>query len=176
MIIRAIGRRLSESSPVSTVKNDCPASSPLSRRIVVPEFPASSTSSGSFRPYSPFPFTNTLPSGSNSTDTPNARMHETVDRQSSAAKKLCTSTGVSANPASMILRCDSDLSPGTATVPDNRPAFSIPNAAAISNPLLHCYNATILSSQLTKLFIFARFASIPANGSLQLQSIAAISL
>ena len=44
-------------------------------------------------------------------------MQATVDRQSAEARKFLTVTGVSARPASMILRCDSDLSPGIATVP-----------------------------------------------------------
>ena len=39
---RRIGRRDSDASPISVVVNGCPASTPASRRIVVPELPASS--------------------------------------------------------------------------------------------------------------------------------------
>ena len=52
---RPIGRRLSDSSPVSMVQNGCPASTPRSSRAVVPEFPQSTTSPGSWSPSRPTP-------------------------------------------------------------------------------------------------------------------------
>ena len=52
---RFIGRRRSESSPVSSVQNGWPASTPSSSRTVVPELPQSTTSSGSTRPPGPAP-------------------------------------------------------------------------------------------------------------------------
>ena len=45
-ITRRIGRRRSDSSPVTVVRNGRPARSPASRRIVVPELPASSGTDG----------------------------------------------------------------------------------------------------------------------------------
>ena len=52
---RSIGRRRSDSSPVSTVANGWPARTPTKSRAVVPEFPQSTTSTGSVSPSSPTP-------------------------------------------------------------------------------------------------------------------------
>ena len=54
-ITRPIGRRRSDSSPVSTVTNGWPASTPVRSRAVVPELPQSITSPGSCRPPGPAP-------------------------------------------------------------------------------------------------------------------------
>ena len=55
--MRPIGRPRREPSPVSTERNGNPASRPLSSRIVVPEFPQSSTSEASWSPARPRPRT-----------------------------------------------------------------------------------------------------------------------
>ena len=125
--------------PVSTEKNGWPASKPLNRRIVVPELPASSTLSGSLSPYKPLPRTATSPFDRTLTDTPSARMQATVDRQSAEARKFLTVTGVSAKPASIMLRCDSDLSPGTATVPRKARAGVMTLPPVMTVTLLPCY-------------------------------------
>ena len=52
-----MGRRRICAVPVRKLVNFWPASSPVSRRIVVPELPQSSTSAGSCRPSSPRPWT-----------------------------------------------------------------------------------------------------------------------
>ena len=58
---RSIGRRRSDSSPVSTVANGWPASTPTRSRAVVPEFPQSTTSPGSVRPSNPAPWITKCP-------------------------------------------------------------------------------------------------------------------
>ena len=52
-ITRSIGRRRSDSSPVSTVANGWPARTPTRSRAVVPELPQSTTSPGSVEPLEP---------------------------------------------------------------------------------------------------------------------------
>ena len=54
---RSMGRLRRESSPVSTVQKGWPASTPTSRRALVPELPQSITLSGSVRPLTPVPST-----------------------------------------------------------------------------------------------------------------------
>jgi len=53
--MRPIGRRRSDASPVISVQNGWPASTPESRRAVVPELPQSMTSAGSLSPRNPVP-------------------------------------------------------------------------------------------------------------------------
>ena len=69
--MRLMGRFCSESSPVRRVVNACPAKIPASRRIVVPEFPASSAFQLLFSPRAPRPVTFTR-SFSTFTSAPNA--------------------------------------------------------------------------------------------------------
>ena len=54
-MMRRIGRRLSEASPVSVVLNGWAARIPASMRIVLPEFPASSVPAGAANPRMPRP-------------------------------------------------------------------------------------------------------------------------
>ena len=54
-MIRRIGRRDSERSPVSVVTNGCAATTPASMRIVLPELPQSSVSVGACSPRTPRP-------------------------------------------------------------------------------------------------------------------------
>ena len=66
-------------------------------------------------------------------------MQATVDKQSAEARKFRTFTGVSAKPASMMLRCDNDLSPGIATVPRNARAGPIFIPCAMTVTILPCF-------------------------------------
>ena len=59
---RRIGRRDSDASPTSVAENGCPASTPASRRIVVPELPASSGADGEQSCPKPRPSRVTVPS------------------------------------------------------------------------------------------------------------------
>ena len=56
-VIRRIGRRLSEASPVSVQPKRCPASKPASRRSAVPAFPRSMAAAGAHSPSRPTPWT-----------------------------------------------------------------------------------------------------------------------
>ena len=87
---RAIGRLLSEASPVMTEKIGWPASSPAIRRIVVPELPQSSGRIASREQPAPpddrdarRPF---APVGSKVTSTPSARRQSSVERQSAPGR------------------------------------------------------------------------------------------
>ena len=53
---RSIGRWRSDASPVSSLSNGCPASSPISSRIPVPELPRSRTLAGARSPRAPDAF------------------------------------------------------------------------------------------------------------------------
>ena len=86
--MRRIGRRRSESSPVIVLSNGWPARMPASRRMVVPEFPASSAVAPGRKPPSPRPAMVTVAppppaaGGSTWTSTPSVRRHRRVDAQS----------------------------------------------------------------------------------------------
>ena len=114
---RLMGRPDKDASPVKAEKKGCAARSPIMSRSVVPEFPASSTVSGSRSPCSPFPVTSSSCFEINSICTPRARMTPTVERQSAAYRKFFICTGVRPSPENITLRCEMDLSPGTATIP-----------------------------------------------------------
>ena len=82
-ITRRIGRRRSDSSPVSVLSKFWPASTPASILIVVPEFPASSLRRERLSPVSPTPPMRTR-SCCRSIATPIRRRHSSVRAQSSA--------------------------------------------------------------------------------------------
>ena len=86
--MRCIGRRRSEASPVMVVSNGRAARMPASRRIVVPELPASSFSCAGPSASTPRPPTVTVgpaspaASGSVRISTPSVRRQRSVDAQS----------------------------------------------------------------------------------------------
>ena len=119
---RSIGRPLSESSPLSTANSRCPASNPDSRRAVVPELPASSTSAGSRNPRRPRPSIRKAtpgppPPGSSRIATPSASRQARVDRQSPVCRGLRTRLSPVATEASSRARWVTDLSAGGARCP-----------------------------------------------------------
>ena len=88
-MIRRMGRRRSDPSPVMTLVNGWPASAPESSLRVVPELPASSGTAGRANPRRPRPSMVTTrqaaaPSGAAgpSTRTPRARRQARVEAQS----------------------------------------------------------------------------------------------
>ena len=82
------------------VVNSCPAKIPVSSRMVVPEFPASSARQLLFNPRGPRPVIRTN-SFSILTSAPSALMHPSVLWQSAAAEKFRSSLVPSAKPASI---------------------------------------------------------------------------
>ena len=80
-IIRAMGRRESDSSPSSSLVNSWPARMPVSIRMVEPEFPQSSTSVGAFS-IGPRPQISTTPSTPRCHSTPSPRRQPSVLEQS----------------------------------------------------------------------------------------------
>ena len=98
--MRFIGRLFSEASPAIFVVKFCPARIPESRRMVVPEFPASSERQLLFSPRRPLPVTRTK-SFSTFTSAPSAFMQPSVLWQSAASAKLLISVLPSAIPASI---------------------------------------------------------------------------
>ncbi len=115
-ITRRMGRRCNEPSPVSVESNRCPLSTPASRRIVVPEFPASSGPLARRNPASPAPVMATMATAGEadlvpaaappfsamfSTSAPSCAMHSSELRQSAAAEKLAISLRPAASPANI---------------------------------------------------------------------------
>ena len=86
-ITRRIGRRDSDASPISVAVNGWPARTPASRRIVVPELPASSGPAGERSCPKPRPSRVTVPSARSSTSTPSPRRQASVERQSAPGAK-----------------------------------------------------------------------------------------
>ena len=125
--IRPIGRDRRESSPVSTDRNDWPARSPATSRVVVPLLPAWSTSDGSFRPSNPTPATSKHSSPGHRSQslcsvisTPSPRRQPSIDVRSSPTQKLETCAVPSAMELSSAARWEIDLSPAVDTVPSSR--------------------------------------------------------
>src|SRR6266568_1135554 len=115
-MMRNIGRRESDSSPVSSLKNSCPARMPLNMRMVDPEFPQSSAPLGAC---------NVAPRPSITTDpllrchfTPKARRHPRVLAQSAPVEKFSSLVVPSAIAPIMAYRCEMDLSPGRRMDPE----------------------------------------------------------
>ena len=120
-VMRRMGRRCSESSPVSSTRTFHGASTPMSRRTVVPELPQSMGASGCEGPAAPHPVTPPakLPSGCFSSDTcapswPTALMDERTSSESSTPESREVPSAMAANSTA---RCEMDLSPGTEAEP-----------------------------------------------------------
>src|SRR5690606_28101698 len=136
-VTRRIGRFESEASPTRVVSKDWPASRPASRRMPVPALPQSSGPSGARRPSRPTPCTMRLPGCGVSMDTPMRRKIVSVARASSPSRKPSMREVPSASEASMIARCETDLSPGTASSPCSGAPFEA--IQSMSVPLLIAY-------------------------------------
>ncbi len=95
---RAIGRRESEASPMSRLRNGWPASTPASRRMVVPELPQSMSPFGAVKTRLR-PCTTTVtplpPSAGSAVSIwmPSARSADIVQRQSSLGRKPVITQG-----------------------------------------------------------------------------------
>ena len=113
---RPIGRRASESSPVSTLKKGRPARRPLSRRMVVPELPQSTTPVGSVNAATPCPETVTA-DPEMLLRTPSRVRAPRVRNTSSPPARPATRDRPSAMAANSSARCDMPLSPGTRNRP-----------------------------------------------------------
>ena len=116
-MIRRIGRREREASPIRTESKRCPARSPARRRIPVPELPQSRAPDGGESPSSPTPWTMRCETVGSSIATPSERNTAAVARVSSPSRKPVIRDSPSASAASMIARCEMDLSPGTVISP-----------------------------------------------------------
>ena len=146
LITLPIGRLCRELSPVKTDTKSCGASMPIIRRKVVPELPASSSVSGSFRPCRPLPVTTSSVGLSISTFAPRLRITPTVERQSAEGRKLVMRTGVSPSAENITLRWETDLSPGMTSSPRN-PFF------IFSTTLLAMYRPPIHFMYIMHLFL-----------------------
>ena len=113
-----MGRLRREGSPVITEKKSWPVNKPSSRRMVVPELPASNISSGSQKPLRPLPRIQIFPF-SRWISTPNASRHCSVLQQSAPSEKLCITVFPSAMEPISAALWDMDLSPGTQQEPFN---------------------------------------------------------
>ena len=106
---RSIGRRDSDSSPVSSLSNSCAASSPASSRIVVPELPQSRDAAAARKPRMPRPVI-----CESWIETPRSRRHAAVDCTSAPGDRPRTWLSPDAMEPRMRARCEIDLSPGRA--------------------------------------------------------------
>jgi hypothetical protein len=137
---RAMGRPTSDASPLIVAKTGRPASTPESRRMVVPEFPASSTPAGSARPRRPAPVTaRAPPSARSSNRTPSSARHERVERQSPVASGRRISLVPSAMAAKRSARWVMDLSAGGAYAPPS-PARRAWKVASMAESLAMGYS------------------------------------
>src|SRR5436190_2109990 len=107
---RSIGRLLNDVSPATTVRHGNGAQNPASRRIVVPELPASTVVDA---PRRLPPVTRTVPAGSPSTRAPRASTAPRVRPTSSPVERPVILDVPFARAASSRARWDIDLSPGT---------------------------------------------------------------
>lgn len=114
-----MGRLRREGSPVIIEKKSCPVNKPSSRRMVVPELPASNRSSGSQKPLRPLPRIQIFPFSCCWISTPSASRHCSVLQQSAPFEKLCITVFPSAMEPISAARWDMDLSPGTQQEPFN---------------------------------------------------------
>ncbi len=107
----------------ASVSNRCPASKPASRRMPVPALPQSIGACGARRPCRPTPCTmRSLAIRALRCARPAAQNARAVARVSSPSRKPLMREVPSASAASMIARCEIDLSPGTRTSPRSGPA------------------------------------------------------
>jgi serine/threonine-protein kinase RsbW len=121
-MIRRIGRRCNDASPVITVRNGCAAAIPDSSRMVVPELTASTGDEAAQRPPSPRPVITTVAGALRRIVTPRARRHSSVAAQSAPGEYPLITDSPSAIAPSRAYRCEIDLSPGTRTRPAARDA------------------------------------------------------
>ena len=119
--MRRMGRFLSDSSPVMVTSMSQGATTPMSRRAVVPELPQSMGATGWLGPSAPQPVTvpESDPSGwaFKSTSAPKAstaRMEARTSSESSTPERCEVPSAMAANSTA---RCEMDLSPGTVTSP-----------------------------------------------------------
>ena len=119
--MRRMGRFLSDSSPVMVTSMSQGATTPMSRRAVVPELPQSMGAAGWLGPSAPQPVTvpESDPSGwaFKSTSAPKAstaRMDARTSSESSTPERCEVPSAMAANSTA---RCEMDLSPGTVTSP-----------------------------------------------------------
>ena len=115
-ITRAMGRSTNDSSPVRTDRKGRPESRPVSKRMLVPEFPQSSTVPGSANASMPRPSTTTAPSSSD-VATASWASAARVRPTSSPRARPVTRERPSAIAAKSNARCDIPLSPGTRNRP-----------------------------------------------------------
>ncbi len=130
-----IGRRQSDASPVMVVVNGWAATTPVSRRMVVPEFAASSAMEGRSRPPSPRPTMSTErpscgPPSRSRTSTPRARRQASVAVASAPGANHVKRDRPSASEASSAYRCEIDLSPGGRTRPRTKRAGETSSAVS----------------------------------------------
>ena len=116
-VTRAIGRRLSDSSPQNVAVTGSPATTPISKRTPVPLLPRSSGASGDIRPAVPTPVMVQPPSLSRVMPAPSACMARPVAITSSPSRSPVTRVVPIARPPRMKERCEIDLSPGTSNCP-----------------------------------------------------------
>ncbi len=116
-VTRRIGRFDSEASPTRVLSNACPASNPASSRMPVPALPQSSGRAVPRKPCRPTPRTTRSPAEGVSMRTPNCDNTAAVARVSSPSRKPLIRESPSAMAASISARCETDLSPGTRTLP-----------------------------------------------------------
>ena len=133
--IRPIGRRESDSSPVSSkLSPSCPARMPAMSRTSVPAFAQSIGRPGARSPRRPFPNTRSVSEPCSYTSTPSARTAAIVASVSAERPKPVTCVSPSQIAPISTERCEIDLSPGTATWPTSRGTGSTrsdPRAAVI---------------------------------------------
>src|SRR5947208_16738207 len=108
VITRAIGRRESDSSPMSSLVNSWPARIPLSIRIVEPELPQSSDDTGTDK-RGPHPLIVIL-EPARSHFTPSARRQASVLAQYAPVEKLSRRVGQSALSPCIASRRGNELS------------------------------------------------------------------
>ncbi len=118
---RIIGRRCSVSSPTRVDRKCAAASTPQSRRIVVPELPQSRSAAGACRPRSPLPCTTSSVGDGSSMTMPIARRALAVETLSSPCENPVMRVSPSQSAPSSSDRCPMLLSDGTGTLPVSGP-------------------------------------------------------
>lgn len=144
--MRPMGREQSEASPVISVSNGCPASSPASRRMPVPELPMSRMPAGGCSA-PPVPLMVMRPSVC-VISAPSASMALRVLRQSSLSRNPLISDVPSASAASIATRWDMLLSPGTRSCPSMR---LVPDINFVSLFFIRVYVSVIQANQSNQL-------------------------